>query len=74
MLKNEEGKDDNDPGGGTHTEKVSLKTSDSLESLYSLNSGQSSSSKYKTPALLIQSLDQYSYCLCLWNQSWWSKM
>ncbi|XP_032908092.1 SAM domain-containing protein SAMSN-1-like isoform X2 [Catharus ustulatus] len=41
---NEEGKDDNDPGGGTHTEKVSLKTSDSLESLYSLNSGQSSSS------------------------------
>ncbi|XP_066064605.1 SAM domain-containing protein SAMSN-1 isoform X4 [Chamaea fasciata] len=41
---NEEGKDDSDPGGGTHTEKVSLKTSDSLESLYSLNSGQSSSS------------------------------
>ncbi|KAI1242391.1 SAM domain-containing protein SAMSN-1 [Lamprotornis superbus] len=41
---NEEGKDDNDPGGGTHTEKVSLKASDSLESLYSLNSGQSSSS------------------------------
>uniref|UniRef100_A0A8C4URD3 SAM domain-containing protein SAMSN-1 n=1 Tax=Falco tinnunculus TaxID=100819 RepID=A0A8C4URD3_FALTI len=41
---NEEGKDDNDPGGGTHTEKVSLKASDSMESLYSLNSGQSSSS------------------------------
>ncbi|XP_027537341.1 SAM domain-containing protein SAMSN-1-like isoform X2 [Neopelma chrysocephalum] len=41
---NEEGKDDSDPGGGIHTEKVSLKTSDSLESLYSLNSGQSSSS------------------------------
>ncbi|NWR27770.1 SAMN1 protein, partial [Tachuris rubrigastra] len=40
---NEEGKDDSDPGG-IHTEKVSLKTSDSLESLYSLNSGQSSSS------------------------------
>ncbi|NXV43956.1 SAMN1 protein, partial [Uria aalge] len=41
---NEEGKDDSDPGGGIHTEKVSLKTSDSMESLYSLNSGQSSSS------------------------------
>ncbi|XP_066424558.1 SAM domain-containing protein SAMSN-1 isoform X1 [Molothrus aeneus] len=41
---NEEGKEDSDPGGGAHTEKVSLKTSDSLESLYSLNSGQSSSS------------------------------
>ncbi|NWU18504.1 SAMN1 protein, partial [Cephalopterus ornatus] len=40
---NEEG-DDSDPGGGIQTEKVSLKTSDSLESLYSLNSGQSSSS------------------------------
>ncbi|NWH22888.1 SAMN1 protein, partial [Grus americana] len=41
---NEEGKDDSDPGGGIHTEKVSLKASDSMESLYSLNSGQSSSS------------------------------
>ncbi|NXN96691.1 SAMN1 protein, partial [Rhinopomastus cyanomelas] len=41
---NEEGKDDSDPGGGTQTEKVSLKASDSMESLYSLNSGQSSSS------------------------------
>ncbi|OPJ66588.1 SAM domain-containing protein SAMSN-1 [Patagioenas fasciata monilis] len=41
---NEEGKDDSDPGGGIHTEKVSLKPSDSMESLYSLNSGQSSSS------------------------------
>ncbi|XP_059676408.1 SAM domain-containing protein SAMSN-1 [Gavia stellata] len=40
---NEEGKDDSDPGG-IHTEKVSLKASDSMESLYSLNSGQSSSS------------------------------
>ncbi|XP_010222665.1 PREDICTED: SAM domain-containing protein SAMSN-1 isoform X2 [Tinamus guttatus] len=41
---NEEGKDDGDPGGGIHTEKVSLKNSDSMDSLYSLNSGQSSSS------------------------------
>ncbi|KFQ46152.1 SAM domain-containing protein SAMSN-1, partial [Nestor notabilis] len=41
---NEEGKDDSDPSGGIHTEKVSLKASDSMESLYSLNSGQSSSS------------------------------
>ncbi|XP_060626490.2 SAM domain-containing protein SAMSN-1 isoform X2 [Anolis sagrei] len=46
----EEGKEyscsnrDSDPGGGLHTEKVSLKTSDSMDSLYSLNSGQSSSS------------------------------
>lgn len=69
MLKNEEGKDDSDPGGGTHTEKVSLKTSDSMESLYSLNSGQSSSSKYKILTLLIQSLDQYCHCLSLRYQS-----
>ncbi|KFQ17140.1 SAM domain-containing protein SAMSN-1, partial [Merops nubicus] len=41
---NEEVKDDCDSGGGIHTEKVSLKASDSMESLYSLNSGQSSSS------------------------------
>ncbi|XP_030332044.1 SAM domain-containing protein SAMSN-1 isoform X2 [Strigops habroptila] len=41
---NEEGKDDSNPGGGIHTEKVSLKASDSMESLYSLNSGRSSSS------------------------------
>ncbi|XP_075625898.1 SAM domain-containing protein SAMSN-1 isoform X2 [Balearica regulorum gibbericeps] len=41
---NEEGKDDSDPSSGIHTEKVSLKASDSMESLYSLNSGQSSSS------------------------------
>ncbi|XP_072850146.2 SAM domain-containing protein SAMSN-1 isoform X2 [Pogona vitticeps] len=46
----EEGKDnscsnrDSDPGGGSNTEKVSLKASDSMDSLYSLNSGQSSSS------------------------------
>ncbi|KAM4683123.1 SAM domain-containing protein SAMSN-1 [Amazona ochrocephala] len=40
----EEGKDDSDPGGGIRTEKFSLKASDSMESLYSLNSGQSSSS------------------------------
>ncbi|XP_062982825.1 SAM domain-containing protein SAMSN-1 [Elgaria multicarinata webbii] len=45
-----EGKDhscsntDSDPGGGSNTEKVSLKASDSMDSLYSLNSGQSSSS------------------------------
>ncbi|XP_019381015.1 PREDICTED: SAM domain-containing protein SAMSN-1-like isoform X2 [Gavialis gangeticus] len=38
---NEEGKDDSDPGGGGHTEKASLKASDSMDSLYS---GQSSSS------------------------------
>lgn len=44
LLKNEEGKDDSDPGGGGHTEKASLKASDSMDSLYS---GQSSSSKYK---------------------------
>uniref|UniRef100_A0A8D0H561 SAM domain-containing protein SAMSN-1 n=1 Tax=Sphenodon punctatus TaxID=8508 RepID=A0A8D0H561_SPHPU len=48
--RNEEGKEDaysyrnSDPGGGLHTEKGSLKASDSVESLYSLNSGQSSSS------------------------------
>ncbi|XP_035396529.1 SAM domain-containing protein SAMSN-1 [Cygnus atratus] len=41
---NEEEKDDSDPGGGIHTEKGSIKASDSMESLYSLNSGQSSSS------------------------------
>ncbi|XP_015269766.1 PREDICTED: SAM domain-containing protein SAMSN-1 [Gekko japonicus] len=47
---NEEGKEDSgsnkdsDPGGGSNTEKASLKTSDSMDSLYSLNSGQSSSS------------------------------
>uniref|UniRef100_A0A8C8RD51 SAM domain, SH3 domain and nuclear localization signals 1 n=1 Tax=Pelusios castaneus TaxID=367368 RepID=A0A8C8RD51_9SAUR len=47
---NEDGKDDSssyrnsDPGDGTHTEKVCLKASDSMDSLYSLNSGQSSSS------------------------------
>ncbi|XP_014436012.1 SAM domain-containing protein SAMSN-1 isoform X3 [Pelodiscus sinensis] len=45
---NEEGKEDSyshsDPGDGTHTEKVCLKASDSMDSLYSLNSGQSSSS------------------------------
>ncbi|KFO13770.1 SAM domain-containing protein SAMSN-1, partial [Balearica regulorum gibbericeps] len=41
---NEEGKDDSDPSSGIHTEKVSLKASDSMESLCSLNSGQSSSS------------------------------
>ncbi|NXS46140.1 SAMN1 protein, partial [Balaeniceps rex] len=41
---NEDGKDDSDPGGGTHIEKVPLKASDSMESLYSMNSGQSSSS------------------------------
>lgn len=69
-LKNEEGKDDSDPGGGIHTEKVSLKASDSMESLYSLNSGQSSSSKYKISILLIQPLDQYYYCLSLSYQSW----
>ncbi|KAJ7320470.1 hypothetical protein JRQ81_019981 [Phrynocephalus forsythii] len=46
----EEGKEhscsnrDSDPGGGSNTEKVSLKASDSMDSLYSLNSGQSSSS------------------------------
>ncbi|XP_062429009.1 SAM domain-containing protein SAMSN-1 isoform X2 [Rhea pennata] len=40
----EEGKDDGDPGGGIHAEKVPLKNSDSMDSLYSLNSGQSSSS------------------------------
>ncbi|XP_075450084.1 SAM domain-containing protein SAMSN-1 isoform X2 [Ascaphus truei] len=33
-----------DPEGGLHTEKFSLKASESVESLYSLNSGQSSSS------------------------------
>uniref|UniRef100_A0A8D0B4F1 SAM domain, SH3 domain and nuclear localization signals 1 n=1 Tax=Salvator merianae TaxID=96440 RepID=A0A8D0B4F1_SALMN len=33
-----------DPGGGSNTEKTSLKASDSMDSLYSLNSGQSSSS------------------------------
>uniref|UniRef100_K7GBV1 SAM domain-containing protein SAMSN-1 n=1 Tax=Pelodiscus sinensis TaxID=13735 RepID=K7GBV1_PELSI len=47
-MKNEEGKEDSyshsDPGDGTHTEKVCLKASDSMDSLYSLNSGQSSSS------------------------------
>ncbi|CAM2097035.1 unnamed protein product [Caretta caretta] len=44
---NEEGKEGyshSDPGDGTHTEKVCLKASDSMDSLYSLNSGQSSSS------------------------------
>ncbi|KAJ6662454.1 hypothetical protein lerEdw1_011867, partial [Lerista edwardsae] len=47
---NEEGKEDSssnrdsDPGGGPNTEKASLKPSDSMDSLYSLNSGQSSSS------------------------------
>uniref|UniRef100_A0A8C3SJI2 SAM domain-containing protein SAMSN-1 n=1 Tax=Chelydra serpentina TaxID=8475 RepID=A0A8C3SJI2_CHESE len=45
---NEEGKEvcysHSDPGDGTHTEKVCLKASDSMDSLYSLNSGQSSSS------------------------------
>ncbi|XP_031752472.1 SAM domain-containing protein SAMSN-1 isoform X3 [Xenopus tropicalis] len=35
---------DSDPEGGIPTEKVSLKASESVESLYSLNSGQSSSS------------------------------
>ncbi|KAM4796381.1 SAM domain-containing protein SAMSN-1 isoform 1-T2 [Rhinophrynus dorsalis] len=35
---------DSDPGGGLPTEKDSLKASESVESLYSLNSGQSSSS------------------------------
>ncbi|XP_067399069.1 SAM domain-containing protein SAMSN-1 isoform X2 [Emydura macquarii macquarii] len=46
----EEGNEDScshrnsDPGGRTHTEKVCLKASDSMDSLYSLNSGQSSSS------------------------------
>ncbi|CAH2219397.1 SAM domain-containing SAMSN-1-like isoform X1 [Pelobates cultripes] len=35
---------DSDPGGGLSTEKVTLKSSESVESLYSLNSGQSSSS------------------------------
>ncbi|KAH0624904.1 hypothetical protein JD844_032805 [Phrynosoma platyrhinos] len=46
----EEGKEytssnrNSDPGGELHTEKVSLKASDSMDSLYSLNSGQSSSS------------------------------
>ncbi|XP_053312782.1 SAM domain-containing protein SAMSN-1 isoform X2 [Spea bombifrons] len=35
---------DTDPGGGLPTEKVPLKASESVESLYSLNSGQSSSS------------------------------
>lgn len=57
-LKNEEEKDDSDPGGGIHTEKGSIKASDSMESLYSLNSGQSSSSKYKISILLIQYLVQ----------------
>ncbi|XP_074973742.1 SAM domain-containing protein SAMSN-1 isoform X2 [Caretta caretta] len=45
---NEEGKEGyshSDPGDGTHTEKVCLKASDSMDSLYSLNSGQSSSNK-----------------------------
>lgn len=48
--ENEEGKQDSssnrdsDPGGGPNTEKASLKPSDSMDSLYSLNSGQSSSS------------------------------
>nr|XP_028582770.1 SAM domain-containing protein SAMSN-1 isoform X2 [Podarcis muralis] len=47
---NDEGRDDScsnrnsDPGGGSGTEKASLKASDSMDSLYSLNSGQSSSS------------------------------
>ncbi|KAF7250907.1 SAM domain-containing protein SAMSN-1 [Varanus komodoensis] len=47
---NDEGTDhscsnrDSDPGGGSNTEKISLKTSDSMDSLYSLNSGRSSSS------------------------------
>ncbi|XP_053166099.1 SAM domain-containing protein SAMSN-1 isoform X2 [Hemicordylus capensis] len=47
---NEEGKEDassnrdSDPGGGSNTERNSLKASDSMDSLYSLNSGQSSSS------------------------------
>ncbi|XP_061485478.1 SAM domain-containing protein SAMSN-1 isoform X1 [Rhineura floridana] len=50
LSENEEGKDGScsnrhsDPGGGSSTEKVSLKASDSMDSLYSLNSGQSSSS------------------------------
>ncbi|KAM4699307.1 SAM domain-containing protein SAMSN-1 [Discoglossus pictus] len=35
---------DSDPGGGLPTEKGLLKASESVESLYSLNSGQSSSS------------------------------
>ncbi|KAM8977009.1 SAM domain-containing protein SAMSN-1 [Pelodytes ibericus] len=35
---------DTDPGGGLPTERVTLKASESVESLYSLNSGQSSSS------------------------------
>ncbi|XP_030060979.1 SAM domain-containing protein SAMSN-1 isoform X1 [Microcaecilia unicolor] len=35
---------DSDPGGGLYAEKVSLKASESTESLHSLNSGQSSSS------------------------------
>lgn len=58
-LKNEEGKEDSssnrdsDPGGGSNTEKSSLKASDSMDSLYSLNSGQSSSSKYKTILYLL---------------------
>lgn len=35
---------DSDPTGGLATEKINLKASESIESLYSLNSGQSSSS------------------------------